>query len=306
MEKILAIMPHSIGGRLTTSSFIDGFIQNGFEIVVFDELYDCNFEKHLNKNYKYIIGYDFSPIKLKADHKLNIPLIAYFSDDINSKTAGVGYIEYRKYLYEKTNHIFYWDRELSKKENLTYMPHFVNTEIYKDFKKPSKDILFMGRLDSDLRLNMFIELNKKLPDLKFCYHAIEKHYKDALKRSNEEDKKIIKKTYQGFIDNEKDMAEVINNHKIVYNINSQGITSLNYRTIQTLSCKRLLISDEREELDLFDNIIPTYKTIDDLIEKIKYYLDNEDEYKKIVEKSYDFIVKNHSSKNCVKRILEEI
>ena len=38
MKKILAIMPISIGGRLTTSSFIDGFIQNGFEVIVYDEL----------------------------------------------------------------------------------------------------------------------------------------------------------------------------------------------------------------------------------------------------------------------------
>ena len=32
MKKILAIMPISIGGRLTTSSIIDGFRENGFEI----------------------------------------------------------------------------------------------------------------------------------------------------------------------------------------------------------------------------------------------------------------------------------
>ena len=31
-------------------------------------------------------------------------------------------------------------------------------------------------------------------------------------------------------------------------MNSQGISSLNYRTFQTIACKRLLISDYREEL----------------------------------------------------------
>ena len=38
MKNILAILPHSIGGRLTTSSIIDGFKLNGFNIDVYDEL----------------------------------------------------------------------------------------------------------------------------------------------------------------------------------------------------------------------------------------------------------------------------
>ena len=58
----------------------------------------------------------------------------------------------------------------------------------------------------------------------------------------------------------------------VYNINAQGISSLNYRTIQVLACERLLISDERKELDLFENIIPTYLNIEDLAQKIKHYI----------------------------------
>ena len=40
MAKILGILPHSIGGRLTTSSILDGFKQNGFKVVLFDELKD--------------------------------------------------------------------------------------------------------------------------------------------------------------------------------------------------------------------------------------------------------------------------
>ena len=69
MNKILAIMPISIGGRLTTSSFIDGFIQNGFEVIVYDELKNDNFLDYLSDDFEYIIGYDFSPIKLKKDYK---------------------------------------------------------------------------------------------------------------------------------------------------------------------------------------------------------------------------------------------
>lgn len=310
MKKILGILPHSIGGRLTISSVLDGFRLNGFEVVIYDELKNDDFKIFLNDDYSFIVGYDFSPIKLKVDYNLNIPLIAYFSDDINLKTAGVGYIEYRKYLNNKDNYIFYWDRGLAKKEKLLYMPHFVNCEIYKELKLPDKafyDVSFMGRLDTDLRLRTFIELNKQLKDLKFSWHAIERHYLDALSRcKNDEEEEIIKKSYCGFIDNETDMASTINNTKIVYNINAQGLSSLNYRTFQVLACKRLLISDRREELDLFDNIIPIYNDIGDLAEKIRFYINNKEEYAKIVNKSYDFILKNHSSKICVKNLLDKI
>ena len=306
MKKILAIMPVSIGGRLTTSSFIDGFIQNGYEVIVFDELKNEKIQNFLNFEFEYIIGYDFSPVKIKIDNNIKIPLIAYFSDDIRKKTSGVGYDKYIKFIKNKDIFVFYWDRELAKKENLFYQPHFVNCEIYHDFKTPLNDVLFMGRLDTDLRLKTYLELNKLLPDISFRWYAIKRHFEDALKRCNENDKKIIQNTYCGFIDNEIDMARVINESKIVYNINAQGISSLNYRTIQTLACKRLIISDERKELDLFDNIIPTYKNINDLASKIKFYLNNKQEYNKIIDKSYGFILKNHSSKICVKNMLDKI
>ena len=64
MKKILAILPVSIGGRLTTSSIVDGFRQNGFETVVFDELKNEDFSNFLSNDYDFITGYDFSPIKL--------------------------------------------------------------------------------------------------------------------------------------------------------------------------------------------------------------------------------------------------
>ena len=48
MKKILGIMPHSIGGRLTTSSILDGFRQNDFEVAVYDEL-ESHFEDEIRK-----------------------------------------------------------------------------------------------------------------------------------------------------------------------------------------------------------------------------------------------------------------
>ena len=306
MKKILAILPVSIGGRLTTSSIIDGFRQNDCEVVVFDELYDKNLKKVISNNYDFIVGYDFSGLKIKIDNDLNIPSINYFSDDIRSKAAGPDWQSYIKYLEYNDNYTFYWDKVLTEYENfknIHYLPHFVNFDIYKDLNiEPEFDLMFAGRLDTDYRLSFFEELVGKLPNLNVAWFAIDRHYKDAKKRAKFPE--FIDLCYRGFIDNEKDMAIAINKSKIVFNMNSQGMSSLNYRTFQTVACKRLMISDFREELTLFDGEMPFYEDFSDLIFKIESYLEDNEAYKRIVENCYKIAKQSHNSKDCVRYMLK--
>lgn len=301
---ILGILPISIGGRLTTSSILDGFRQLGHTVVVYDELKD-NYS--LENNYDLIVGYDFSPVKLKRDYNLSMKCVAYFSDEIRNRTSGPYWKELLEDLDRDDVYTFYWDRELVKQENfknLFYLPHFVNTEIYKNKDIPiESDVMFAGRLDTDYRLDMITSLAEAL-GVSFKWYAIERHYQDALSRAK--NKQLIEKIYSGFIDNEIDMADAINKSKIVINMNSQGVSSLNYRTMQTLACKRLLISDERKELDLFDNKIPIYKNSEDLKEKILFYLNNEQEYNRITEYCEMICREKYSSRQGVKYILDKI
>ena len=304
-KNILAILPESIGGRLTTSSLIAGFEQNGCTVTIYDELFDKNPDKVLNNQYDYIAGYDFSGLKIKIDNKLNIPSINYFSDDIRSKTSGKYWEEYLPYLEEEDNYTFYWDRQLTEYENfknIFYLPHFVNTDIYKDLGiEPEFDIMFAGRLDTNYRLSMFEELVLKLPDLKVAWYAIDRHYKDARERSKYPE--IIDLCYHGFIDNEPDMARAINKTKIVFNMHSQGLTSLNYRSFQTAACNRLLISDYRDELALFEGYMPFYEDMTDLLFKIENYLDDNEAYNTITDNCYRIVRQSHNSKDCVRYLL---
>ena len=301
---ILGILPISIGGRLTTSSILDGFRQLGHTVIVYDELKD---DYSLNDSYDLIVGYDFSPVKLKRDYNLSMKCVAYFSDEIRNRTSGPHWKELLEDLERDDVYTFYWDRELVKQENFKnsfYLPHFVNTEIYKNKDIPiESDVMFAGRLDTDYRLNMIVDLVENL-GVSFKWYAIERHYQDALNRVK--NKQTIEKIYSGFIDNEQDMAKAINKTKIVINMNSQGVSSLNYRTMQTLACKRLLISDERKELDLFDNKIPIYKNSEDLKEKILFYLHNKQEYNRVTECCEKICREKYSSIEGVKYILEKI
>ena len=305
-KKILAILPISIGGRLTTSSIIDGFRQNGCEVKVFDELFDKNLNDYLNDSYDFISGYDFSGLKIKIDNHLPWRSLNYFSDDIRSKASGPEWEKYLPYLENDDNYTFYWDKVLTEYENfknINYLPHFVNFDIYKDMDvEPEFDVMFAGRLDTDYRLSFFEELITKLPNLKIAWYAIDKHYEDAKKRSKYPE--LITLCYQGFIDNEEDMAKAINNAKIVFNINSQGISSLNYRTFQTVACKRLMLSDFREELALFDGHLPFYEDFSDLIFKIESYLEDKDAYKRVVDECYNIAKISHNSKDCTRYMLK--
>lgn len=307
-KRILAILPVSIGGRLTTNSLIDGFRQNHCDVTVFDELFDDNLSEILKSEYDYITGYDFSALKIKIDNNLSVPSINYFSDDIRTKAAGPEWDKYILYLEEKDNYTFYWDKVLTEYEsfpNIFYQPHFVNFDIYKDLGVvPSFDVMFAGRLDSDYRLSFFEELLTKLSDLKIAWFAIDRHYKDALNRAQHPE--LISHCYQGFIDNEYDMAKAINNSKIVFNINSQGISSLNYRTFQTVACKRLMLSDYREELSLFEGHMPFYEDFSDLIFKIESYLEDEVAYKQVVENCHKIADRSHNSKACVRYMLKTV
>lgn len=311
---ILAILPHSIGGRLTTSSIIDGLIDNEFNVSVFDELTDTEliFKSLIKKDFDYIIGYNFSALQLANKHNLNCKVINYFSDEIDKPQAGKGYEDYKKLLNQKKCFTFYWDKSLCEKikseiNTIFYLPHFVSTKTYTQTNsKPIYDVMFAGRLDTDYRLNLWVNLVKSMPNTKFAWHAIEKHYKDALSRLSEKDQEILTKTYQGFIDTEEKMAKAINNAKIVINMHSQGESSLNYRTFQVMACQKLLISDYRAEItSLFnDNGLIIYKNIEDLKLKINHYLYNEIDYNEVIKNARARICEKHNAKLCVKKMIE--
>ena len=307
-KKILAVLPESIGGRLTMSSIIDGFKQNDCNVIVFDELFDKNLKQVLRRKFDYICGYDYSGLKIKADYNLKVPSINYFSDDLRSKTSGPEWEKYLPCLEEEDNYTFYWDKVLTSYEsfkNITYLPHFVNFDVYKDLGvKPEYDVMFAGRLDTDYRLSFFEELVNKLPSLNIAWFAIDRHYQDARNRAIYPE--LIDLCYRGFIDNEEDMAKAINNSKIVFNMHSQGISSLNYRTFQTVACKRLIISDYREELALFEGHLPFYEDFSDLIFKIESYLEDKKAYKKVTDECWKIAKRCHNSKDCTRYMLKVV
>lgn len=317
-RKILAILPESIGGRLTTTSLIKGFEKCGFEVFIVDKLDKKAKEIVVSlkmEEFDFALSYDFVAIEFKTDLKLKIKTVNYFSDVIESDCSGIYWKKYYEKLKDKDNYVFYWDKELTQDANqeianIFYLPHAVDTDTYKNQHLDSEyDVMFAGRLTYGVRVQKFLELMNALPNIKFALYCIPKHLDMALENLSDEDAQKLKKIYKGFINTEEKMCEAINKSKIVINYTSQGKSCLNYRTFQVLACEKLLLTDYRKEIEeLFvpNEDIIYYKNDNELAEKINDYLKNPQKYTKIIKNGYKKILENHSSQKAASFILDKI
>jgi len=104
-----------------------------------------------------------------------------------------------------------------------------------------------------------------------------------------------------------DMITAINSYKIHFNRNLAD--DLNYRTFETLGCKTFLLTNKTENLDKLFKIgehLDIYTNKQDLLEKVKFYLSNDELRDKISENGYKWVRENHTFVNRAQEILKII
>lgn len=104
-----------------------------------------------------------------------------------------------------------------------------------------------------------------------------------------------------------DMVKFVNSCKIHFNFNISY--DINYRTFETLGCKTLLFTNYTPKLDeLFeiDKHLIVYESLNDLNDKLKYYLKNETQINTISSNGYNHIVANHTYDNRALQLLNLI
>lgn len=115
---------------------------------------------------------------------------------------------------------------------------------------------------------------------------------------------------RGYADYFKDMPRIFNTSKINLNITSKSIISgIPLRVFDIMGSGGFVLSNYQPELaELFENgrEVVMYESVDDLVEKIDYYLTHEDERKEIaragckkVQKMYRFEVRIREILNLV-------
>jgi len=103
------------------------------------------------------------------------------------------------------------------------------------------------------------------------------------------------------------MVRSINSYKIHFNKNIRD--DINYRTFETCGCNTLLLTNYTPNLEKLFEIgkeIVVYNDLDDLYEKVKYYLSNEKERAEIADLGYKRAKKDHTYYERSKKIIEII
>ena len=107
---------------------------------------------------------------------------------------------------------------------------------------------------------------------------------------------------------ETEMPFIFRNSRININTTSKSIrTGVSLRVYDVLSCKGFLISNYQQEIaEMFEvgKCLETYSTLDELDEKIEYFLSHEKERRDISEAGYEFLEKNYTMKKQLTRMLE--
>jgi hypothetical protein len=137
---------------------------------------------------------------------------------------------------------------------------------------------------------------EKTTDVGFCGNdRPEIHYLDKFK---------IKKDLFVIGD---DMVNAINSYKIHFNKNIAN--DINYRTFETTGCGTFLLTNYTPGLEkLFDigKEIVVYNDLNDLDNKVKYYLENEEEREKIAKSGYERSKKDHTYFERSKKLIQII
>lgn len=112
-----------------------------------------------------------------------------------------------------------------------------------------------------------------------------------------------------FIPNEQ-LHKYYSSCKILLNDHWEEMKNLDFpsnRIFDSLACGAFVISDKIPSADtLFDGAVVTYEGVDDLNNKITYYLDHEDERRKLAEKGKEIVLKNHTFDNRADVILDNL
>ena len=155
---------------------------------------------------------------------------------------------------------------------------------------------FPNSYPDDLMSNLNLE---KTEDIGFCGNVLNRgHIIDSLDKYN------IKKDIFVIGD---DMVNAINSYKIHLNCNISN--DINYRTFETTGCGTFLLTNYTPGLEkLFDigKEIVVYNDLNDLDNKVKYYLENEEEREKISKSGYERSKKEHTYYERAKKLVDII
>ncbi|MFA7626010.1 MAG: glycosyltransferase [Candidatus Kapaibacterium sp.] len=171
-----------------------------------------------------------------------------------------------------------YNRFFKDRMNAFYMPYAVDTKIFKPLDiEEEYDVGFIGNIRLQERIRRI--------------NLIKNHFK----------------TYTGSNLYMNDANHYLNKCKIIFNT-ADG-KEINMRVFEALAAKKLLVTEEVNHLnELFtdgEHLI-TYKNDNEIVDKISYYLNNNNLRNSIADNGYLQLIKNHTYANRAEFIVKKI
>lgn len=160
--------------------------------------------------------------------------------------------------------------------NPIWMPHAVEPLAYPYIPSIKKyDIGFVGHINSRNRIDALDRIFKEFPNFWFGQRLFD------------------------------EAAAIYCQSKIVFNISIED--DINMRCFETLATRSFLLTNWVPTLsELFEDGVHlvTYKTLDEAVEKAKYYIANDEEREKIAEAGYREVISKHTFRHRVETVLK--
>jgi spore maturation protein CgeB len=273
--------------------------------------------KHLDlkiQNFKpdciVVFGHDAYPV-MKNIKNLNVPIgLWVVNDPYNIANYEWKVPEYDFIITQDSGTVSYYRRK--KRKPCIYLPLAVNPNNYYPMNMAYQyDVSFVGN-GWPGRISFFDQLIPSLVNRKFI--LIGKGW-DKLKHYHQIKNAIVDQTIEPV-----DVATIYNQSKIVLNIhrdrndihkNPQNLPAYtpNNRTFDIAGCKTFQLATCRRDLNLFyelDKEIVCYKTVQDCIEKIDQYLQDDPLREEIAQRAYERTMKDHTYHSRLKEAIKRL
>lgn len=320
-KKVLYIYPM----RGETYFVINQGIIEGLRTMV-SELYTANFDqdvvelsaKIMPDLLLVLLGDAFPIEKVLAIRSMGIKTAVWFTDDPYYTDVTSSIAPYYHYVFtQEINCVSYY--QILGCPQVHYLPLAVNTKVFvnqqnKEENEKSIDVCFMGAGWNN-RIILFDEIAEYLSKKNTL--IVGRFWNRMSKYSI-----LADKIKFGFLSPD-ESAQLINQSKIVinnhrafddntfFNANSNKLPalSINPRTFEISACCAFQLTDVRQELHRYYEVgeeIETYTTSVELIEKLDYFLEHDDERNRIAQKGYIQTMNYHTYKNRLTSMLKII
>ena len=176
--------------------------------------------------------------------------------------------------------------------NAHYLPQFTNTErFYRDVdERLESEVLFVGNYHFR-RVGIVWAIKQGIPVTIYG-----DKYPEGMAKAKYVDNRILRKYYSSA--------------KIVLNDTMPLMRELGFisnRIFDTTACGSLVISDYSPEIEeIYGDSVPMYKTPEELVHLVQYYLAHDDERERLAKKAQQITLQNFSADKVLKQLYDTI